>query len=317
MARTHTRGARAAALTCATVLVAACGGNGEPDPPALLHVAVVDSGKRGSQAFRLEDGRLTPIAELGRRTVFSRAGTGDRQGITFNEIYLREADGSVQQLTRNRQPDLAPQLLEDGRVAFVSCRYSEDRFEPPTCELVAIEPDRRRRETLLDDLGVVFSGELSPDEHRFLFTKLDEQSGAPTGIYVRDLRNGTGERLVDGHSAAWSPGGERIAFLSDRDENGPCLFHDCTGHADELYVANADGTDERRLTDNAEDDGSPEWSGDGKWLIGGRIPHDNLGTDSDLYAIRADGECEVQLTETARWEVGAEWYGPGDGGLRC
>ena len=108
-------------MTCAAVLLAGCAGDAEPDPPALLDVAIVDSGVLGSQAFRLEDGRLTPLAELGRRTVFSRAGTGDRQGITFNEIYLREADGSVVRMTSNRHPDLAPQLLQDGRIAFVSC----------------------------------------------------------------------------------------------------------------------------------------------------------------------------------------------------
>lgn len=299
------------------MLAAGCGGDDAHDPPVLLDVATVEKGVQRSHAFRLRDGRLAPLAKLGRRTVFSRAGTGDRQGIVFNEIYLREADGSVDQLTSNRQPDLAPELMKDGRVAFVSCVYPEERFEPPACELVAIEPGSRRRETLLEQLGVVFGGDLSPDERRFLFTKLDEQSGEPTGVYVRDLRNGTGERLVDGHSASWSPDGRRIAFLSDRDENGPCLFHDCTGHANELYVANADGTAEERLTENTEDDGSPEWSGNGEWLVTGRIPHDDLGTDWDLFAVRADGKCEVRLTDTPRWEVAADWHGVGDGGLSC
>lgn len=147
----------------ASLLLAGCSGEEASEPPALLDVNIVASGERRSQAFRLDAGRLTPLAALGRRTVFDRAGTGDRQSVAFQEIYVREADGSVTQLTRNRRPDLSPQLLKDGRVAFVTCVYPEDRFEPPACELVAIDPQTRRSETLLDDLGIVFGGELSPD----------------------------------------------------------------------------------------------------------------------------------------------------------
>lgn len=121
--------------------------------------------------------------------------------------------------------------------------------------------------------------------------------------------------MLDGSGGTWSPDGRRIAFLSDRDENGRCLFHDCLGHADELYVADADGRNERRLTESVEDEGVPEWSGDGEWIVIGRIPDEDA--DWDLHAVRADGECEVQLTDTPRWERSAEWYGSGDGGLSC
>jgi Tol biopolymer transport system component len=103
--------------------------------------------------------------------------------------------------------------------------------------------------------------------------------------------------------------------VTDRDENGQCLFHDCIGHANEIYVAEADGSDEQRLTENPEVDGVPEWSGDGEWLVFGRIPDEEA--DWDLYAVRADGECEVQLTDTPRWERRATWHGAGDGGLTC
>jgi Tol biopolymer transport system component len=298
------------------VVLAACGGDPQSlDPPALLDVTIVASGERRSKTFRLYEGRLTLVTRgLGRRTVVSRSGSDpDRQGIAWEEIYLREADGSEARLTTDRRADLAPQLLRDGRVAFVSCVFRAGGS--PACTLHAVDLRTRTRETLLDDLGVVFHGELSPDERDFLFTRLDERSGAPTGVYVRDLRNGAEKRIVDGYGGTWSPDGRRIAFVSDRDENGRCLFHDCVGHAGELYVADADGTDERRVTENPEVDGAPEWSGDGEWVVIGRIPDEDA--DWDLYAVRADGECEVQLTDTARWETRAEWHGAGDGGLSC
>lgn len=305
---------RVIVLVPLALLVVACGGSQEPDPPALLDVTIVDSGERRSKAFRLTNGRLTPLeGPLGRRTVFSQAGSEpDRQSIVWEEIYLREADGTERQLTRDRRADLAPQLLRDGRVAFVSCTFREDIA--PACTLDAIEPGSGNRETLLDDLGIVFGGRLSPDESAFLFTRIHE-SGVPAGLFVRELEGGAERRLADGAGGTWSPDGRRIAFVSDRDENGRCLFHDCTGHAGEIYVADADGSDQQRLTTNPQVDGTPAWSGDGTWLVSGRIPDEEA--DWDLYAVRADGACERQLTDTPRGEVGAAWHGGGHGGLAC
>jgi hypothetical protein len=305
-----------APFVAATFLAACSGGDErEPDGAALLEATIVDSGERHHKVFRLSEGRLTPVAgPLGRRTVFSRAGSEpDRQSIVWEEIYLRETDGSERRLTNDQRADLAPQLLRDGRVAFVSCTFHEGDV-PPTCTLDAIDPRSGDRETLLDELGIVFGGELSPDETRFLFTRL-HVSGVPAGLFVRELGGGEERLPLDGGAGTWSPDGKRIAFLSDRDENGRCLFHDCIGHADEIYVADADGSDEQRLTNNPEDDGTPDWSGDGEWLVSGRIPDEDA--DWDLYAVRADGECEVQLTDTPRWEVGATWHGAGHGGLSC
>ena len=49
---------------------------------------------------------------------------------------------------------------------------------------------------------------------------------------------------------SWSPDGERIAFVSDRDGNP------------EIYVMNADGGNQQRLTRNPAHDRSPSWSPD-------------------------------------------------------
>ena len=50
---------------------------------------------------------------------------------------------------------------------------------------------------------------------------------------------------------AWSPDGSKIAFLSDREENW------------EIWVMNADGTEQKRLTYFYGQDSSPTWSPDG------------------------------------------------------
>jgi TolB protein len=54
----------------------------------------------------------------------------------------------------------------------------------------------------------------------------------------------------------FSPDGKRIAFVSNRD-----------GQAGELYVVNADGTGERRLTNTPDAEAMPVWSGDGRRLL--------------------------------------------------
>jgi TolB protein len=77
-------------------------------------------------------------------------------------------------------------------------------------------------------------------------------------IFYHDLS--TGARRVWGHfngsnmSPAASPGGSQIAFISSMD-----------GWTD-LYVANSEAGGLKRLTKSPQDESSPCWSPDGKWI---------------------------------------------------
>ncbi|HEX9893852.1 MAG TPA: hypothetical protein VGA78_08000 [Gemmatimonadales bacterium] len=73
---------------------------------------------------------------------------------------------------------------------------------------------------------------------------------------------------------SWSPDGRKIVFTSYRD-----------GGAGEIYIMNADGLNQRRITNNSSTDLQPDWSPDGS-----RIAFSSDATGSfDILGMKPDG----------------------------
>jgi len=83
----------------------------------------------------------------------------------------------------------------------------------------------------------------------------------------------TSKEKYDDTYPAWSPDGKRIAFMSNR-----------TGK-NQIYVMNADGTEQTQITNDNFENHDPAWSPDGTYIA---YVSDHSGI-SDLVIIRPDG----------------------------
>ena len=87
--------------------------------------------------------------------------------------------------------------------------------------------------------------------------------------------------LSDNSYPAWSPDGQKIAFVSVQD-----------GNAD-IYVMNADGSEPRRLTEDAAWDADPTWSPDSNQIA--FASNRDGGDGFQIYVMNADGSNQTRL----------------------
>ena len=144
--------------------------------------------------------------------------------------------------------------------------------------------DGRRSESVLPLSGN--EPEWSPDGKLIAFQRYDENEvlriyvvrpdGSGLRVLTPSVRGATGAS-----SAAWAPGGGRLAFGADYDGD------------DEIYVIRVDGSGLRKLTSNAVDDSTPTWSPDGRRIAFARSEGDLERTSIVVADVETGIETEV------------------------
>ena len=228
-----------------------------------------------------------------------------------SEIYVMDADGGNQRrLTNNPARDYAPSWSPDGkRIAFRSDRDGHPGRIPGwfTSEIYVMDADGTNQLNLTNNPHGDRSPSWSPDGKRIVFeSDRDNDRGHNIEIYVM-AADGSNQlnltnNLTEDRYPAWSPDGERIAFSARREGH---VVHnlDITY---EIYVMDADGGNEQRLTENRHNDMYSSWSPNGERIA---FVSDRKGNweNYDIYVMAADGGNQQKLTNDRGWDSSPSW----------
>ena len=232
---------------------------------------------------------------------------------TWGAVFTMHPDGShVRQITEPARGvvDDQPAWAPDGRtIAFTRCAsiglchiYTVAPDGASLGPVGAICPTGANETTCPDDAHPTFS----PDSRRLVFVQsTGEVRQVPitgdqidrSAVTVMNL-DGTERRVVyatTGFAAdldypTFSPDGRQIVF--ERHNSG--LSTPADRHA--VFVIDADGSNLRRLTPWAENDGdNPDWSPNGRWIIYHSRVDDPTG-QAQYFLVHPDGSGRRQLS---------------------
>jgi len=141
----------------------------------------------------------------------------------------------------------------------------------------------------------------SPDDKKLAFSSnraalVENLDPYDLEIFVIDLENYSIQQLTKakGHSEhpSWSPDGEYITFMSDRDGDW------------DIYYMKSDGSGKDiKITNNTATDRYPSWSNVGNRII----YHSDRDGNLNLYIYNMETEEEVRLTNHPSDEFTADW----------
>ena len=116
-------------------------------------------------------------------------------------------------------------------------------------------------------------------------------------IYIMNADGSNQTRLTNNPAfdqyPSWSPDGEKITFMSQRDGDKNA----------EIYFINVDGSEETRLTDNPAFDAFPSWSPDGEKIAFASERDGNM----NIYVMNTDGSLQARLTDNPAHDVKPQW----------
>jgi beta propeller repeat protein len=288
-----------------------------PSPPASLSGRIAfpvwnaQIGKYDTYVANVDgSGRSLAAAEM-HQPAFSRDGKWlavNGQRSNYEHLCIVRPDGSgLQEITAFLEDGQPYWSLTGGRLAFASFRHGDKQFRIYIIDGVPFGGGKTEGRTLNygpDDVRGQMPAWTSDNRIVFRGCGLDSPRTEcrGTGLYIMSAEAGphTPKQLTeepgDARPAVY---GDKVAFMSNRDGNW------------EIYIMNLDGSDVKRLTSNAANDGLPTWSPDGKSLAF----ISNQGGAWAVWAMNVDGSNRDELFDIGQgalpnWEQEQISWGP-------
>src|SRR5918993_4907420 len=176
---------------------------------------------------------------------------------------------------------------KNGRIAFEGDR--DTGTGGSAAEIITVSPDGTGMKQITSASG---SGNptFSPNGEKIAYAA---NYGAGTrGIYVMNRSGNAKKALTDSNNVpeygpTWSPDGTKIAFIRQERVSTP------EGQSDwqvDVWLMNADGSEQKKLTDDSNDEGAPTWSPDGTKIA--------FVDGPDIWTVKPDGSGRHNLTNT-------------------
>lgn len=244
------------------------------------------------QQYFTQANQVRRIAHIISDAIYERI-TGDKGYFDSRVVFVNETGPK-----ERRKKRLAIMDQDGANVSFLTSDQElvlTPRFNPSSQEItymaygrenpqvVLMNVETRQHENIGDFPGMSFAPRFSPDGQRIVFSLQKESSN----IYVMDLRSRRTTRLTETSGSAidtspsYSPDGRAIVFESDRQSG------------QQIFMMNADGSNQRRISFGQGRYSTPVWSPRGDVIA---FTKQTSGSFA-IGVMKIDGSGERILTE--------------------
>jgi len=249
----------------------------------------------------------------------------DHPDTGYNDIYVMNSDGSgVTHLTTDANDDSMASWSPDGsKIVFQSFRNGANY------QIYSMNADGSTQACLTNTSSSDIEPSWSPNGAKIAFAS-DRDHAGTSSVYVMNS-NGTGQQRLtfsgatfDDRQPCWSRDGAKIAFVSTRDsvteswiETDDYEIPDDDGQTfpksrlhinKEIYVMNADGSSQLRLTNDLANDDAPSWSPDGNRIVfHSDRERDCCDPSAQIWTMNADGSGQTDVSNDGASNYMASW----------
>ena len=278
----------------------------QPQEKHFRSVSQITSDGENAEAYFSHDGQWLTLQST-------------REGRTCDQQYVMRIDGSnVRRISDGRGKTTCGWFFPGDKRLFFASTTAHDSACPPRpdpsrgyvwaldrYDIYTVDRDGSDIKRLTSYDVYTAEGILSPDGKRIVFTSLKDgdleiYTMNADGTDVRRLTNTPG---YDG-GAWWSPDGKQIVYRA----NHPTDSAELKAYRDllaqrlvrpsrvELFIMNADGSNQRQITKLGGANFGPSWTPDGKRIVFSSNYKNPRSGNFDLYLVDADGGNIEQLT---------------------